>query len=632
MNKLYAIITIFLFSYSIQAQQIGRAKAANEAKPFNKTYYTGLESSVEGLKEKKANARYPYKIAGRTLYDLQSNGPVCNRLAFNKDGNLIATWTMALASDFADRGTGYNFITGGAWGPEPTSRIDNVRTGWPNINVDIDGKETVIAHDFTNNNYHLNMMSKIAGTSTWVASTIPSDAPLGVLWPRTAVGGSNGKTIHAIAIAPPVASSGVIYRGVDGHILYFRSPDGGLTWDRKDYVIPGLDSVDYASMDSDSYSLSVRGNTVAILIQSQWSDIVVFKSSDNGDTWHKHTIKKFPLKRYVRDSPYTIDDIGGVDTLGPGGAADPPLAAQLAIYSNDGAGNLTIDKNGKVHAFWGDMYITDDTPGDGSSSYYPLWSGLSYWNEDMGENNFSRNQFDVLDENGNGTLDIEASENVALYYTSLSSYPTAAADDQGNVFLAYSALSETNKSAVPQHYRHILITSSTDGGNNWKVPVDVINEQLDADPTFYLFVEAVFPNIAVKGNELHLTYLHDYEPGINLQGDMDPITENEIAHLIFDKSTLTLIESVKKPAHFEMSISPNPSSSIAVLDFKLAKTKDVSIDIFDINGRMVSSKKLGNLATGDYSESLEIQSLHNGTYIVKLRAGVETASMQLIKQ
>lgn len=81
-----------------------------------------------------------------------------------------------------------------------------------------------------------------------------------------------------------------------------------------------------------------------------------------------------------------------------------------------------------------------------------------------------------------------------------------------------------------------------------------------------------------------------------------------------------------------MSISPNPSSSIAVLDFKLAKTKDVSIDIFDINGRMVSSKKLGNLATGDYSESLEIQSLHNGTYIVKLRAGVETASMQLIKQ
>ncbi|HOJ89829.1 MAG TPA: hypothetical protein PLH86_01930, partial [Saprospiraceae bacterium] len=165
MNKLYAIITIFLFSYSIQAQQIGRAKAANEAKPFNKTYYTGLESSVEGLKEKKANARYPYKIAGRTLYDLQSNGPVCNRLAFNKDGNLIATWTMALASDFADRGTGYNVISGGAWGPEPTSRIDNVRTGWPNINVDIDGKETVIAHDFTNNNYHLNMMSKIAGTS-----------------------------------------------------------------------------------------------------------------------------------------------------------------------------------------------------------------------------------------------------------------------------------------------------------------------------------------------------------------------------------------------------------------------------------------------------------------------------------
>lgn len=71
MNKLYAIITIFLFSYSIQAQQIGRAKAANEAKPFNKTYYTGLESSVEGLKEKKQTPDILTKLlVGRfTIYN-----------------------------------------------------------------------------------------------------------------------------------------------------------------------------------------------------------------------------------------------------------------------------------------------------------------------------------------------------------------------------------------------------------------------------------------------------------------------------------------------------------------------------------------------------------------------------------
>ena len=41
-----------------------------------------------------------------------------------------------------------------------------------------------------------------------------------------------------------------------------------------------------------------------------------------------------------------------------------------SIYTNDGSGNLTIDNNGKVHAFWGEMYVTDVTPGDGTSSYY----------------------------------------------------------------------------------------------------------------------------------------------------------------------------------------------------------------------------------------------------------------------
>src|SRR6056297_516615 len=72
-------------------------------------------------------------IIGLSWYDLQSNTLLANRFHLYDDGTMGAVWTRGVESppSFPDRGTGYNFYDGTAWGPQPEERLETDRTGWP---------------------------------------------------------------------------------------------------------------------------------------------------------------------------------------------------------------------------------------------------------------------------------------------------------------------------------------------------------------------------------------------------------------------------------------------------------------------------------------------------------------------
>ncbi|MEY3344241.1 MAG: hypothetical protein RL090_1925, partial [Bacteroidota bacterium] len=74
-------------------------------------------------------------VIGQTTYDLQSNyGSVGNRVYRHGDGTISVVWTKGdQPTTYPDRGTGYNYFDGSAWGAAPTARQEAYRTGWPNI-------------------------------------------------------------------------------------------------------------------------------------------------------------------------------------------------------------------------------------------------------------------------------------------------------------------------------------------------------------------------------------------------------------------------------------------------------------------------------------------------------------------
>jgi hypothetical protein len=316
------------------------------------------------------------EIIGTSTYDLQSNACVQNRILHHDDGTISAGWTMSTEynTTFADRGTGYNFFDGTTWGAQPTIRLESSRGGWPSILKMGSGKEASITHN-TDNSY-VNMTHRATtGSGTWTEQNISSQDSNGVyrdmIWNRSAVGGLNNETVHMIAVTASSAFAGAPFNGLDGALVYYRSQDEGVTWDRKDIQLPGMDTSMFTGMSGDVYAITAQGETVVVAYFDDWGDSFIVKSIDNGDTWTKTTFLDFPVDKYIADDGFDLDDNDTTDH----------------VFSSDNNGAVILDANGQAHIFYGVMQYSDDDLADAGTSWYPGTNMLAYWNESYGADN-----------------------------------------------------------------------------------------------------------------------------------------------------------------------------------------------------------------------------------------------------
>jgi len=560
-------------------------------------------------------------IVGSTLYDLQTNSAMQNRLLVDENGYKAAVWMLSNSTDeeALDRGTGFSEFVNGSWGFVPNSsnpqmRIESERVGWPSLIQLADGSLHVTTHSVDNK---LIMSYRAAGDSEWVQSEFANNAPNGLLWPRTVAGGDDGNTIHLIAVAAPSTLDGAIYEGVDGHLLYSRSLDGGNTWDRIDAIIPGLDKSSYSAIDGDSYAMASRGSTVAVVVFGTWGDVSLFKSYDNGDTWEKTVILDFPLDRYQTDQGYGVDDI----------PSDPEAPDSLAIYTSDGSGGVAIDLDGLVHVTYADSYVQDDDLSDTQRSFYPGWSGISYWNETMLAPSLVGG---LLDYNGNDSIDIEANAIPRYGNGTSTSMPVIATDDNGGVYIVYSAISEAFFNELDQqNYRHLVAIKSADGGQQWGNPYDIINPEL-SDPEVYEFVEAVYPSIsAIVNDTVHVLYHQDFFPGNRTNDEGDPSAENFVVYSAVPTNLIPdfMVTSVNNLNNLEFNILPNPTDGQIRIAFnELDAGNDVRVGIYSLQGQLLFEKH-GPKSNLEY----DLTGMLPGIYLVKVSGHHQTGVKRLVK-
>jgi Secretion system C-terminal sorting domain len=588
---------------------------------------TGLEPSAQAsnpnLPLLSGNRSALESTLGETTYDLQSNSSTPNRLAKSPDGTLYGTFTFSTeASAWTDRGTGFNTYDPNAatWGSFPTGRVEDVRTGWPNIAELANGTLVNVAHSSAS---QIRVSRRVGGV--WQYSDVTNSVPPGLLWPRMAAGGPDGNTVHLICISLPSGNGGAIYEGCDGHLLYYRSLDGGATWDLQDIKLPEMNSDYYTRMDADSYAIDVSGETVAVGLFGDYGDVKIAKSSDNGDTWTTWTVKDFPIDAYVLDAGYTYDQL----------PLDPNAPDSLAIQSSDNAGDVLVDNDGMVHLWYGEMYIMDDAAAN--SSYYPATMGLRYWNETMAEDASVYAIEGIIDANGNDTLDIASTDDIALYYSSLTSHPSAGIDADGRIYVAYSSLMENyiNPTATPnqQHNRHVYVTYTEDNGGTWSDPFDIITEDYIIEPDLIEVYETMFPAIARNVDyRADIIYQQDFEPGLSVRGDADPSSTNYINHIGLDVVDLGVLNNTKavNPDAFSLTLSPNPVSVLAQVGYELPTAQKVQIRVTNAFGQVVKQVSLGQQTAGKHNYGLGTANFADGVYIVTIQAGDKIASSKLI--
>lgn len=526
------------------------------------------------------NASNQYKLPvdevqiGDTYYDLQSNYSLSNRLYIWPDGTMGAVWTRGMtATAFPDRGTGYNYFDGTAWGPMPTDRIEDTRCGWPSINpLGIDG-EIVVVH---NGVAGLEISTRpTKGSGAWTQQNLlgPAGIENDLTWPRMVTSGTDNEYIHLFV------NTYVEYEGQSQALLYARSNDGAQTWDPEWEILDGMGDAYYTEIPADIYTLASQGNTVVCLVGNAWMDLFYMRTDDNGDTWDKTVVWEHPYPMF--DWDVTVTD---------------------TFFCVDNSCNVALDNTGKVHVAFGINRVAHFEVGT-TYTLWPYYDGIGYWNEDMPTfsndlNALAPPQYGyansemvedvnyvgwMQDVDGSGTIDLNTD---IMYYREIgpSTVPTIAFDPGDNMFLIYSSTTETYVNDV-YNYKHLWSRIRYEDGT-WSDFTD-----LTSDIT-HIFDECFFPTFGgYSDGYMHYFYNADVTPGLG-QTEDHGYQENRLIH--------GKIPSVTNPGFEEfvakedvINVYPNPAQDYFSISIDDEVRTNVTVSITNITGQVVKTVDAG---------------------------------------
>jgi len=542
-----------------------------------------------------------------TRYDLQSNTSNQNRIYYYEDGTIGVTANFRTTDNDNTRGTGYNYFNGTAWGTKPTTRIEATKAGWPSYTRFGPTGEIVVSHHMTAGLYIYTRPVK--GTGSWNESILPGPPEaVDISWPRVVTNGPDNTNIHILA------DTYQTYNGMPGALLYYRSTDGGATWDIQHQQIDGLTVSEYLTIPADTYTWAdPRGDTLCFTVGDSWLDQIIVKSTDNGLNW---TVTK------IWSNPYPLWSGGTTTDM---------------FYCPDGYSAIALDKNGKAHVTFGLQYVYGDD--QGAQYWTPLNDGLIYWNEDMPEIT-SLDPALLPDNQYIGWLQdtmvfYQPDTELAFYYSSLSSMPTMVVDNNNKVFVIWSGVTTYRD---PNNYmlRHLYARGSLNGGTTWRDTIVDLTDDFD-----YHFEECAFPTVSptCSNDTIYIIFQSDPEAGSAVkgaaQGQTSP-TDNEIRFLKPDKNDILQIgvgikDPVEKTTFSVSQNMPNPFNDYTRVTVRLEKTASLTIEVNSMVGNKVMEINKGIVDPGSHEYILDGSNLAPGVYfyIVKVNGKSVTKKMMV---
>ncbi|MCL2436070.1 MAG: T9SS type A sorting domain-containing protein, partial [Lentimicrobiaceae bacterium] len=432
---------------------------------------------------------YYLEWVGLTCYNLPSNSHARNTISFRPNSQDAAlVWTTATDND--SRGTGINYydMASRSWGGVMPGdiRVESVRTGWGGHAFTSQGEIVVSHNGLASDQAGIVVNTKDNfGDASWTEYVLKCSPysmntyeSTGIQWPAIA---ANGNTVHLIVVTEqisqtdPCAELTFGYKIGDDFFssapLYYRSSDGGKTWDIKErnFLAEGMSVDEMKEVGGDSYSLAVRGDHVVFLYKFN-GGLSYMESEDNGNSW----VKKVILHDENFHGTPTVD-------------LEPRLTpSTCAVF---------IDENHKVHV------IFSGRPGRkqaGDCRFY-IWGtmpgGYVYWNDTHGPIDWK--DLAAVEDGGSMPMYDTAHtypkykyyiHNVSVlgfpnfYYwtgspTVVSTqfrnngfglYPRIFVQD-GRVFISYQSPLDFPLSVGEHLYRGIFVTVSEDGGETWDV-------------------------------------------------------------------------------------------------------------------------------------------------------------------
>lgn len=573
----------------------------------NNTAFKGGETvgtkPVNQVVSSKATLEDPSIIV--TKYDMQSNASNQNRLYYYGDGTIGATTQFSHTDNFGDRGTGYNYFDGTQWGTPPTARVETTKSGWPSYAPFGANGEIFVSHHMTAGLIVSTRENK--GTGAWTQTILPGPAgATDISWPRVVTNGPDHNTIHILC------ATYVTYQGMENCLLYYRSQDGGQTWDISAHVFPEISSLDYLSVPADDYVWAEpKGDTLCFMVGDSWMDLFIMKSTDNGDNWTKTTVWPCPYNKW-----------DGGDTTG-------------TFWCPDGASAIALDNSGKAHILTGLMRASGDEAGD--KYWVPKTDGMLYWNEDMPAWPEVLDP-DQLSADGNligWVLDTNVfyvdNAKIAYYFVSMTGHPSITIDEDNYIYAVWDGVTML-EDVDGFLLRHLFGRGYDVVNQEWGDITDLTSDLL------YTWSECVFPTFSPTSSEtrLHLIFQEDEVAGIYQYGSQgfqgqQSTTDNDIIYMNPVKYFYNGVNDIPGSASFSVLQNyPNPAGDHTSVAVNLNRAGDLSLKVTNTTGQILYLQDKGRVSPGQYGFSIDCRNWAPGVYFYTVQSGNDVITKKMM--
>ena len=482
-----------------------------------------------------------------TIYDWQTYaGPRTWTIVW-PDGKINFAYNLATDESFSDRGTGIGTYDSenDEWIPLG-GRIEIEKTSFGSIARYQDNSIVVAANTPTMCGVYI-----VEDKDNMTPNSVPPISYLDPTYepscPNVMTSGANRDIIHVVATAN--SAYGVPgAEDVINPIIYFRSMDGGETWNKENIILPFMGPEYGVAWGSHVcyWMETTEDNCLALVVNNPWSDGMVIYSYDDGETWQRKVFYHHPDVNNTSNSwfmyPRWVSAQWGMD-------GELCIAYEFNATTGEPGSNIYYSGIGGV-AFWSENmpYRGEENPGYGfdptnplpptpgqpfimDSAYlhnlYESWfnsgSTQEIWPEFIG--------YPFPEHDSIVGFNIEDPTLHGDYHCGPVAMPvlaTVPSNDSSKMVAVWCSMDENNMDSNGNYYFKLFGSYSGDGGLTWTNQI-----QLTTDFMWELS-ECVYPQAAVVGTNLVVVSQFDMSTGTFVQGDDPDPDDNYYQGLTFD--------------------------------------------------------------------------------------------------
>lgn len=305
------------------------------------------------------------------------------------------------------------------------------------------------------------------------------------------------------------------------------------------------------------------------------------------------------------------------------------------LYINDGEGNFTEMMGTPFEGVYIGSIAFSDVDGDGDLDVLITGDNGTIWTSDLiaklyindGMGNFTEvtgTPFEGVLTGSVAFEDVDGDNDPDVLITGALDFPGVIAnlytnDGMGN-------FTENMGTPFDDAWSSSISFSDVDGDNDPDVLITGATHPTGADRIAKLYTNDGMGNFTevtgtsfdgVYGSSIAFSDIDgDGDPDVLITGQNN--SDEPIAKLYINE-TFVSIEDLNTGNPFDLTLFPNPSASSTLsMRFDSAEMGQVSISVYDVNGRLLKQQKKF-LANGQQTISIDISSLSKGSYFLELK-------------